>query len=121
MKKISLALTGLTLTLPSFAHAAWWDLSGNALPCANNSCAGGKDAGALLLQQVINFVLGFAALVAVLFLIFGGVLYIVSAGNETRAKQAKQTILYAVIGLVVVVLSFFIVQLVMGFVKPLGK
>jgi hypothetical protein len=65
-----------------------------------------------VLTNLINWVLGFTAAVAVLFLIIGGLQYITSSGNKDRAEGAKKTILYAVIGLIVVALSFVIVAFV---------
>jgi amino acid transporter len=70
-----------------------------------------------LLGNVINWVLGFAALVAVLFIIYGGILYISSSGNEGRVENAKKTITNAVLGLIVIILSFFIVNFVIATVK----
>ncbi len=66
-----------------------------------------------VLSNIILWVLGFSAAVAVLFLIIGGLQYITASGNEKRAEAAKQTIMYAVIGLIVILLSFVIV----GFIK----
>lgn len=67
---------------------------------------------AQLLTKVITWVLSFAAAIAVLFLIFGGLQYVTSAGNKDRIEKAKQTILYAVIGLIVIALSFVIVTFI---------
>lgn len=66
-----------------------------------------------LLVNVIGYILGFAAAIAVLFLIIGGIKYIVSQGNADSIEGAKHTILYAVVGLVVIATSFVIV----GFAK----
>ncbi len=65
-----------------------------------------------VLTKSINWVLGFTAAVAILFLIIGGLQYITSSGNKDRAEAAKKTILYAVIGLIVVALSYVIVAFV---------
>jgi hypothetical protein len=62
--------------------------------------------------QVINIALALAGLIAVLFLIIGGFRYITSAGNEDAAGQAKKMILNAVIGIIVIILSFVVVRVV---------
>jgi len=62
--------------------------------------------------DIINFGLGFVGLVAVGFLIYGGFLYITSQGEEKKNTTAKNVLVYAIIGLVVILLSFVIVRAV---------
>lgn len=63
----------------------------------------------ILLTRVINYFLGLVGLIAVLMLVIGGIRYITSGGNEQTIEKAKHTILYAIIGIVIVVLSYAIV------------
>jgi len=51
---------------------------------------------------------------AVIMIIVGGFRYITSGGNDASVTSAKNTILYAVIGLIVVALSQLIVRFVLG-------
>lgn len=60
--------------------------------------------------RIINILLSIVAVIAVIMIIYGGVRYIVSAGDEEAAKTAKRVILYAVIGLIVIGLSAAIVN-----------
>lgn len=53
-------------------------------------------------------------LTAVLMIIVGGFKYVTSSGDSSKITSAKNTILYAVIGLVVVALAQFIVRFVLG-------
>ncbi len=62
--------------------------------------------------KIINIALSVAGLIAVLFLIIGGFRYITSAGNEETAEQAKKVITNAIIGVVVIILSFVIVRVI---------
>lgn len=62
--------------------------------------------------KIINIALAVAGLIAVLFLIIGGFRYITSAGNEETAEQAKKIITNAIIGIVVIILSFVIVRVI---------
>lgn len=64
------------------------------------------------ISNVINIALGFVGLVAAGFLIYGGAMYITSAGDDSKAEKAKKTILYAIIGLVVIGLAAAIVNFV---------
>ncbi|MDO4752878.1 MAG: pilin [Candidatus Saccharibacteria bacterium] len=61
---------------------------------------------------IINAVVGVLALVCVIVIIIGGVNYMTSSGDAGKVKKAKDTILYGVIGLVVCVLAFAIVNFV---------
>jgi hypothetical protein len=62
-----------------------------------------------LIMGIINWILGIVVSLAILFLIIGGLMYIVSAGDEERIKKAKNIILYSVIGLGIVILSWSII------------
>lgn len=52
--------------------------------------------------------------VCVLFILIGAIRYVTSGGDANGVSRAKDTILYAVIGLVVTLAAFLIVQLVLG-------
>ncbi len=60
--------------------------------------------------SILNYLLGFVGLIAVAMLIYGGFRYLTSAGNEEVTKKAKSVILYAIIGIVIIALSFVIVN-----------
>lgn len=59
--------------------------------------------------ETFTFVIGS---LAVLMIIVGGVRYTVSGGDEKNVKAAKNTIIYAVVGLVVAILAYAIVHFV---------
>lgn len=65
-----------------------------------------------LIIFIINIALAIAGLIAVFFLIIGGFRYITAAGNEDASEQAKKIILNAIIGIVVIILSFVIVRVI---------
>ena len=67
--------------------------------------------------SIINMIISFVGIVAVIVIIIGGVNYMLSQGDPNKIKKAKDTILYGVIGLVVVVLAFAIVNFVLGIFK----
>jgi len=62
------------------------------------------------ITAIVNIFLILAALTAAVFLVLGGVRYITSRGDEDEAAAAKNTILYAVIGLIVIGLSAAVVN-----------
>lgn len=64
------------------------------------------------LQTVLNIVFTMAGLLAVIFIIIGGLKYTVSGGDAPGLKSAKETITYAIVGLIVTLLAFGIVNFV---------
>ena len=64
--------------------------------------------------NIVNVVIGVLGIVAVLVIIIGGVQYMTSTGDAGKVKKAKDTILYGVIGLVICILAFAIVNFVIG-------
>ncbi len=67
-----------------------------------------------LIRDVINIFSFIVGVVAVIMIIIGGFQYITSAGDSNKVGTAKNTILYAIIGLVIVALSQFIVRFVLS-------
>jgi len=105
MKKFTqISLAAISL-LPASVFAA-------DIPIVSPVTPSGDLSIAAVLGNIIGWILGLAGGIAVLFLILGGLQYITSSGNKDKAEQAKQTILYAVIGLIVIALSFVIVTFV---------
>ena len=74
-----------------------------------------------ILGDVIEALLLFAGAVAVLFLIIGGFRYVVSSGNPDQVEAAKKTILYAVLGLIIIFIAFVLVQLIQDYLGVKDK
>ena len=64
--------------------------------------------------SIINGVIGVLGVVCVVVMIVGGVNYMTSTGESAKVEKAKKTILYGLIGLVVCVLAFAIVNFVIS-------
>lgn len=64
--------------------------------------------------NLINVAIGVAGIVAVIMIVIGGQRYIVSAGDPGKMKQAKDMIIYSIIGLIVALLAFAIINFVSG-------
>lgn len=67
-----------------------------------------------LITRISNTILLIVGIIAVLMLIIGGFQYIASAGNPESVGKAKSTILYAVIGILVTLLAYALVQYVIS-------
>ncbi|MBR5647914.1 hypothetical protein IKW73_03225 [Candidatus Saccharibacteria bacterium] len=66
------------------------------------------------IKSVINVVIGILGLVCVIVMIIGGINYMTSAGDAAKVKKGKDTILYGLIGLVICVLAYALVNWVIG-------
>lgn len=106
---ILLALPVVTLAAGSLGS----NFNCNSLNGLN--CESGTSVNALI-RTVINWMLGVAFGVAVLFLIIGGFWYITSAGNEETAEKGKGTAINAIIGIVIIILSYVIINVVSNLV-----
>jgi len=85
--------------------------------CKDNSdaavCKASKsDDLAGMVQIVINTILFVLGMIAVIMIVIGGIRYTTSNGEASAIKSAKDTILYACVGLVVAIMSFAIVNFV---------
>lgn len=76
-------------------------------------CSLGASAGTgVFLQNIFILVLVAAVVLCLIFLIYGGIKWILSQGEKEGVEKAKGTIISALLGLVIVFLSFFIVEIV---------
>jgi multisubunit Na+/H+ antiporter MnhB subunit len=70
------------------------------------------------LKTIVNVMLFILGAIAVIMIIIGGIRYTTSNGDAAQTKGAKDTILYAVVGLIVAILAYAIVNFVISsFVK----
>ncbi|MDB5183212.1 MAG: rane protein of unknown function [Candidatus Saccharibacteria bacterium] len=88
----------------------------NAANCNNVDATGASSANGLI-SNIINIFSLVVGIVAVLMIIVAGFRYITSGGNDGNVGTAKNTILYAVIGLVIVALAQIIVRFVLNKTK----
>ena len=66
------------------------------------------------INTIINVLLGVIGIVAVIMIIYGGFKLVTSEGSADKVKSGKETILYGVVGLVVALLAFAIVNFVIA-------
>lgn len=66
------------------------------------------------IQNIFSWAYSMAGLVAVVFIIKGGVEYMISRGDPGRVQKATRSLVYAVVGLVIVILAAVITSVVMG-------
>lgn len=98
---------------------------GDAISIGNAAdCAQGRDQGASLFgdggifKTITNVLLFLIGAISVIMLIIGGIRYTISGGDSAAVTSAKNTILYAIVGIIVALLAYAIVNFVLGsFIK----
>ncbi len=68
----------------------------------------------LIIQNVVNAALLFAGVVALILIIYSGIKFIQSKGDPQGVDSAKKTLTYAIIGLIIILLSFGILNIIAG-------
>ena len=124
MKKLILSICAVVATVLGLGSVA--TLSPAAYAIDSNSSVsdwvtgvdGGHGASSSLdltdlIKQIINVVLGIVGIVAVVMMIMGGISFITSQGDAGKVTKARNTILYGVVGLIVALLAFAIVNFVL--------
>lgn len=81
--------------------------------------AGGGDLSTLVVQ-ITNYVLGFLGLAAITAIIYAGILYVANYGNDDMTGRAKSILTYVVIGVMVIILSYAIVNFLVAVVGGNG-
>lgn len=65
-------------------------------------------------DRIVTAILFLVGAFSVLMLIVGGVRYVISSGNQDQVQGAKNTIIYALVGLAIALLAYAIVQFIIG-------
>jgi len=118
MKYIKTLLIAIVLSLGVFAPlsattVSALDPAGEALKGVNQSGGTGQKALPKTIEIVVNLLFFILGVIAVIMLIVGGIKFTTSNGDSGQIKSAKDTILYAIIGLVVALLAYAIVRFVL--------
>lgn len=81
---------------------------------AVEEATGGESDLKGILKTLLNYALTFLGFVMVVMVIYAGVLYITAAGNEDNVGKAKKILLYCVIGVVLIFISYAFVNTILG-------
>lgn len=130
MKKLALSVIATVLMVLGLGSIATMSPAYAQVICANGQPANdyancpewGSDMGSNLskndlmktLNVVINVVVGVVAFIAVVMIIIGGIGFVTSQGDAAKTTKARNTILYGVVGLVISLLAFAIVNFVLN-------
>lgn len=78
----------------------------NVTPEAAENIGLGNAGPEELVVSVINWVLGFLAIVAVIIIIYGGFIWMTAAGNEEKTEKARKLLIAALIGLLIILAAW---------------
>ena len=120
MKKIALVIASAVAALgfmvtPAFAGDMCDVYEGpdKEIVCGSHT----EDDAQNKIGTILNAVFGITGIVAAIVIVIGGVFYVTSQGDPGKVTRAKSTILYAVIGLIISLLAFAIVNFILGAMK----
>lgn len=68
----------------------------------------------VIINKMINALLGIVGTIAVIMIVYGGIKIMISGGEPTKYEEAKKTITYAVVGLIIVLLAGAFINFILG-------
>jgi amino acid transporter len=116
VKKLFVSISGL-LVYPFLAQPAF---AADVSPCGSNVtgiakvlCGLGSGNVASTIQGIVVFLVILAVVIALIYLLYGGIKWITSRGEKTEVEAARNHIIAAIIGLIVVFLAVAILSIVL--------
>mgnify|MGYP001738726745 FL=1 len=123
MKKSIISIAIMTCAVFGASVLSTASLSGSAsaqvsegINTATTSEMKGKsiDGDSGLIKTVVNVLLWAVGILSVIMIIFSGFRYITSAGDASKTKSAQSTLTYSVVGLIVAIMAYAIVNMVIN-------
>ena len=121
---VATLLTPALVPSAAFADITSTDLSNGACSGTNGNLGGTSTTGCTgtaaqdklnsLIKTIVNLFSVIVGVISVIMIIVGGLKYITSGGEASNISGAKNTIIYAIVGLVIVALAQFIVHFVLS-------
>ena len=114
-----LAVLPLAISQPAFADCIS-DPTGAGCPCALNSSSAAcqdlskPDGLSNILKNATNIVLFIAGALAVIMIIYGAIRFMTAHGNEKQVESARLIVTYSVIGLIIAILAYALVNFVLS-------
>ncbi|MBQ3432908.1 hypothetical protein IJG22_01255 [Candidatus Saccharibacteria bacterium] len=117
-KTLTQAFIGLAIVMSAYLimstiRFALLGANGKLTNCVTSECVKPND----LITNSISWVIGIAGAVALIFVVYGGISYTTSAGDPNKLQKAKQIILYALIGLIIVALAEAITAFISSMIR----
>lgn len=105
----------VSLLAPS-ATAAPVDVFNNSACKDSTICKGDPKNNDVynIIGNIVQILIAVTGIVSVIMIVIGGITYATSAGDPSQTKRGKDTVIYAVVGLVVAIMAYAIVGFVLG-------
>lgn len=110
----AIALTAAVFSLPTLAFGEGGPQSAIELARGDGVPTNLMEGDGSLVRRIINFMLIGIAIISVVMLIVGGFRYVVSGGQKEAVNSAKNTILYAIVGLLIALFAYAIIKFVVN-------
>lgn len=81
----------------------------------------GTDDPNIVIGRIIKFIIGIAGSAALLMFVYGGFLWLISGGRSEYIEKGKKTMMYAIVGLIVIFSSYTAIKLILSAVGALAK
>jgi len=114
----------LVLALPPLVALAQTGTTTPAKPTLSGSAAVGMPmplAGISVQQligRIIKYILGLTGVIALVMFVYGGFVWMTAAGNQERVAEAKKTVVWATIGLLMIFLSYTLANAIISKLQP---
>lgn len=116
-------IVGLIISIFAYVIVAGTQLFIRANPITSSDISGAvwiinplkdKDLMSFILSSISNF-LSIVGTLALLIIVWNGLRYVTARGNEEQTKSARAGILWALMGLILIILSYVVIQAVVNF------
>lgn len=125
MKRIKLTIVtlfvsvGLLSTTPLFTASAQQQLDPCSLNPNSSVCHYGvtRSDSRTIIKNIVNILLYIVGAAAVVVIILSGIKYVISSGDSGKVADAKRTLIYAVVGLLIAIIAQTIVNWVFSILR----
>ena len=118
---LSVLSLAMLILLGSNSSASAYSLMEGVNAARGSNVPGALFGGTGIITTIINTMLYIAGALSVIMIIIGGLRYATSGGNSSNVTAAKNTVLYAIIGLLVAFFAYAAVNFVLGSVETGGQ
>lgn len=106
-----MAVLALSAAMPVYAANFW---GANSYEGVNNALGMGNKDPRTIAASVINIMLGFLGIIAVVIILLGGFKWMTAGGNEDKVGEAKKLMIAGVIGLIIILASWGLANFVLN-------
>ncbi len=114
------ALSYLSIPIPAFAQPTPTPVKVNLCPVGQFDPLCKITSGRFgdIISSLITIIFIIAIVVAVIYLLYGAIKWIISAGDKGKVEEARNHIVAAIVGLIIAFVAFFLINVVIGFFIP---